>query len=195
MLGTGVFVVVGVSVTVGVFVGPVGVAVGVAVGVTVGVSVGFLGVFVGVAVGVKLGVFVGVLLGSGVSVYTGPVFVGVFVGVFDGTVGIGVSDGTDVAGPEVFVAIGVPGELDPRLTYPRMVRALFETNVREPNGTSLVKGLYCALTVTSTRSSSAPEFTTTFASSPLVASHTTNELVPGPWSYSTTISLSCKFRK
>jgi len=175
-----------------------GTAVGVVVGVKVSVGVGVIvGVLEGVNVAVIVGVSVGVLVSSGVSVNTGP-DASVAVGVSDGTVAVGVSDGTVAVG----VLLGPDGTgvfvgpaLDPSSTNPKMVRALDETNVFGPIGISLVKGLYWAVTSTSTRSWLLPEFTSTSVSSPLEASHTSNEVVPGPWSYSTLMSLSCKFKK
>jgi hypothetical protein len=113
--------------------------------VTLPQSVTIVGVRVSVEVGVTVGVSVGVSLVPGVAVssggcvYQGPVsgvLLGVAVGVSEAT---GVSDGAvviDVGG--TVGGGGVTDEVDASFTYPRMVRALDEINVREPNGTSLV---------------------------------------------------------
>ena len=96
---------------------------------------------VGVSVGVSVGVWLGpdVAVSGGTSVYTGPVS-GVLLGV-----AVGVSDGTGVSDDNVVIDVGgtvggggVADAVDASFTYPRMVRALDETKVREPNGTSLV---------------------------------------------------------
>jgi len=169
-LDTGVEVPVGVDVN-------VAVAVGVAVFVLVGTGVSVLlgtGVLLGtdvllgtvvlvgrLLVGVLLGT--GVLLGAGVLLGT-SVLLGtavllaatVLVSVTNGTVAVGVSDGTvavtvgvsegtvvpGVDGAEVAVFDGPPPpELDPRSTYPRMVRALWDLIGREPIGIRLIRGL------------------------------------------------------
>jgi hypothetical protein len=164
-----------------------GVEVAVGVKVIVGVKV-VVGVKVCVKVGVTVGVSVGVLLGRGVNVITGPDG-SVAVGVSDVTVTVGVLAATVAVGPpDGDVAVGGFEAPDVGTTLcpvvisiiPSIVRALDEVIVREPIGIRFTMGLYVAVTVTSTRSRSGPEFTTTPVST--LPEQVSNDPVPGPWS-------------
>ena len=141
-----------------------GVEVDVGVKVMVGVKV-IVGVKVSVMVGVIVGVFDGVLLGKGVNVIKSPPG-SVAVGVSDGSVGfnVGVSEETAVAGTvgaDVLVEPVVGTTLFPVFIsrMPRIVLALDEIMGRALIGTSVIIGLYIAVTVTTTRSGSSKVLT------------------------------------